>query len=99
MSKKQMGFTLIEIVMVLVLLGILSAVAVPKYFDLRDQAEQKAASAIVSEIQATLNGKFAKQLLDGDDCVTARTKAVTEAKAVTVNGYTIRSLTPLNLAL
>ena len=29
MSKKQMGFTLIEIVMVLVLLGILSAVAVP----------------------------------------------------------------------
>ena len=89
MSKKQMGFTLIEIVMVLVLLGILSAVAVPKYFDLRDQAEQKAASAIVSEIQATLNGKFAKQLLDGDDCATARTKAVDEAKAVTVNGYTI----------
>ena len=30
----QKGFTLIEIVMVLVLLGILAAVAVPKYFDL-----------------------------------------------------------------
>lgn len=33
-SQSAQGFTLIEIVMVLVLLGILSAVAVPKYFDL-----------------------------------------------------------------
>lgn len=65
MSKKQMGFTLIEIVMVLVLLGILSAVAVPKYFDLRDKAEEKAAAAIAAEVQARLNGGFANALLAG----------------------------------
>ncbi len=68
MSKKQMGFTLIEIVMVLVLLGILSAVAVPKYFDLRDQAEMQAAKATVAELQARLNAHFASKLLDGNAC-------------------------------
>lgn len=97
MSKKQMGFTLIEIVMVLVLLGILSAVAVPKYFDLKDQAEAKASGAIAAEVQARLNGGFANELLNGTvkTCVKAREegikeglKAVSESGSITTN-YTV----------
>ena len=99
MSKKQMGFTLIEIVMVLVLLGILSAVAVPKYFDLKDQAETKAVGAIAAEVQARLNGGFADALLNGTsikdgeatkvvyDCSNARKAGIEEAKkAITESG-------------
>ena len=37
--RNKKGFTLIEIVLVLVLLGILAAVAATKYYDLRDKAE------------------------------------------------------------
>ena len=88
--NKQSGFTLIEIVMVLVLLGILSAVAVPKYFDLQKQAEEKAAQAVGAEYQALLNGEFAKQILTGTTtCTKALETAITNTDTnFKVNGET-----------
>ena len=66
-SHRQ-GFTLIEIVMVLVLLGILSAVAVPKYFDLQTQAQRRSAEQALQALQAEINGNFAQALLSGQSC-------------------------------
>ncbi len=42
MLENQKGFTLVEIIAVLVILGILAAVAIPKYFDLQSEARDKA---------------------------------------------------------
>ena len=76
MMKKQSGFTLIEIVMVLVLLGILTAVAVPKYFDLQAEAAANAAATYAAEYQAQINANFAKSLLEGKTCTQARKAAI-----------------------
>ena len=56
-KKKKGGFTLIEVIAVLILLGILAAVAIPKYVDLTVQAKQRALDAGISE----LNGREALQ--------------------------------------
>ena len=72
--NQEQGFTMLEIVTVLVLLGIISAVAVPKYFDMQGEAEKKAAKAALAEAQVRINAGYSKAVYAGKSCEDAVAK-------------------------
>ncbi len=57
--KKEKGFTLIELVIVLILLGLLAAVAVPKFVDLQDQAKKNAIKGSLATVRSAINIYYA----------------------------------------
>jgi MSHA pilin protein MshA len=52
MLRNEKGFTLIELIMIIVILGILAAIAVPKYADLQDQAKDAVLDASVGALKS-----------------------------------------------
>ena len=63
--KTQKGFTLIELVMVIVILGILAAVAIPKFADLTSRAEISAENGIIGGLRSALSVYASDQVADG----------------------------------
>ena len=63
--RDQRGFTLIEIIMVIVLLGIIAAIAIPKYIDLRTQAADATAAGIVGAIVSSASIGYADLVTKG----------------------------------
>ncbi len=64
--ENQKGFTLIEIIAVLVILGILAAVAVPKFMSLTEEAKQRAVEGALSAGQSSVAMQYARLSLKND---------------------------------
>ncbi|MBW2035016.1 MAG: prepilin-type N-terminal cleavage/methylation domain-containing protein [Deltaproteobacteria bacterium] len=63
MLRNEKGFTLIEIIAVIIIMGILAAVAVPKFFSMQEDAKVAALHGALSEATARFNHAYAKYIL------------------------------------
>ena len=75
--KRQHGFTLIELVMVIVILGVLAAVAVPKFIDLKSDAQ-------LASVQGVAGAAASAAAINYAGCALA-TAASAPAKCKVVN--------------
>ena len=68
--NKQAGFTLIELIMVIVILGVLSAFALPRFADLGGQARAATINGVAGAMKAASNIAHAQWLAEGDSPAT-----------------------------
>lgn len=65
--KKSSGFTLIELVVVIVILGILAATAAPKFMDLQKDARISALNGLMGAMKSANSMVYSKAILAGKD--------------------------------
>lgn len=94
MNRRQVqGFTLIELVIVIAIIGILSAVAIPKFINLSSNAQTAATSAIAGALGAANASNYAARKLSGSlgVAVTNCTSVSSALQGGLPSGYTITS--------
>lgn len=80
--SRQQGFTLIELIMVIVILGILAVVGIPKYADMKREAIIATMKGLNGAVQSAANIAYAKAVVTG---VEKRASAT-----ITVNGTVVQ---------
>ncbi|WP_028107799.1 prepilin-type N-terminal cleavage/methylation domain-containing protein [Ferrimonas futtsuensis] len=92
--KRQSGFTLIELVVVIIVLGILAVTAAPKFINLQNDARKATLDGMKASVQGANSLIYAKAAIDGIEKTSGNVGAV-----ATTKGYIDATYAALNNAV
>lgn len=85
MKKQQSGFTLIELVIVIVILGLLAATALPRFADLADDAREAKRDGIEGAVRSAAAIYHAEALAEGKANNTTETVAAEDGTTIALD--------------
>ncbi|MEL4385847.1 type II secretion system protein [Shewanella xiamenensis] len=86
--KRQQGFTLIELVVVIIILGILAVTAAPKFINLQSDARKSTVEGVKAALQGANTLIYSKAALAGKEKAAAQTVTIATGVNVTTDyGY------------
>ncbi|MDF1795185.1 MAG: prepilin-type N-terminal cleavage/methylation domain-containing protein [Coxiellaceae bacterium] len=85
--RQQNGFTLVELIIVIVILGIISAFAIPKFINLSNDARRAVIEGFSGSIQSEINLIYSKAVLQGIEKSPSGTVTLGRTPIQTVYGY------------
>ena len=85
--KRSAGFTLIELIIVIVILGILAVTAAPKFINLQNDARTSTVNGLKGAVEAASSMTYSKAIIAGQDKLASGSATINGTSVALVYGY------------